>query len=306
MPGKTTPSVDSSAPRASLLWAAGAALLAGLAFWAFFQASKFPVFRGANPFAQDPADAVSSIGFEIAVVAGILSLARAMQLQRLGALDDHRPELIVRGGLVVVLTLSAGVAADSLTEIQHPGWNVSVWGKVLIMSLVGLALLGALATVLLVRATRSVWLLPSAPGARGSGWLGEALEDVFLLGWLPLVWAGQRLSLLGGLLLWLEDHWRGAFMQRLRWALGWLSPWRHPWRFALLAGLAAGIGLAAAHATEGPPNDLGQFILVSLVFVGIEFGATAAGFLLLGGFLGLRPPLVRHNPWNTVVVEEAK
>ena len=295
MPAKTNPPADSSATRANLLWAAGAAMLAALAFWAFFQASKIPVFRGANPFAEDPADAVSSIGFEIAVVAGLLSLARAVQLQRQGTLDEHRPELIVRGGLIVVLTLAAGVIADTITEIQHPGWAVSVWGKVLILGLVGLALLGALAAALLVRATRSVWSLPSAPGARGSGWLGEALEDVFLLGWLPAAWLGRQLTPLGGLLRWLDGLWRGPFLVRLRWALGWLSPWRHPWRFALLAGLAAGLGLAAAHATEGPPNDLAQFVFVSLVFVGIEFAATVAGFLILGGFLGLRPPLVSHN-----------
>ena len=295
MPVKTNQSVDSSGARASLLRAAAAALLAALAFWAFFQASKFPMFRGANPFAEDPADAVGSIGFEIAVVAGLLSLGRAVHLQREGALDDHRPELIMRGGLIVILTLAAGLAADTLTEILQPGWAVSIWGKVLILGLVGLALLAALAAALLVRAARSVWALPAARGADGSGWLGEAMEDVFMLGWLPAAWAGRRLALMGRLLNRLEGFWRGPFALRLRGALGWFSPWRHSWRFALVAGLAAGLGLAAAHATEGPPDDLGQFILVSLVFVGIEFSATVAGFLILGGFLGLRPPLLRHN-----------
>ena len=290
MPAKTNHPADSSAALTSLLWAAAAAMLAALAFWAFFQASKLPVFRGANPFAEDPADAVSSIGLEIAVVAGLLSLARAVRLRRLGALDDHRPELIVRGGLIVVLTVFAGVAADTITEIQQPGWNVSVWGKVLIVGLAGLSLLAILAGALLVWAVRSVWALP-ATGVGGSGWLGEAMEDVFLLGWRPADWVGQRLPPLAGLLRWLADLWQGPLARRWRAALAWLSPWTHPWRFALLAALAAGLGLAAAHAREGSLDDVGQFILVSLVFVGIEFVATMAGFLILGGFLGLRPPL---------------
>jgi len=291
MPARPNRSAASSAARASLLQAAAVAMLAALAFWAFFQASKSPVFRGANPFAEDPADAVSSIGFEIALVAGLLSLARAVRLRELGAFDDHRPELVIRGGLIVLLTVFAGVAADTITEFQRPGWNVSIWGKVLIAGLAGLALLAIVTAALLVRATRRIWVLPATSGARGSGWLGEAMEDVFLLGWLPAAWAGQRLPPLGGLLRWLAGLWRGAFALRLRAALGWLSPWTHPWRFALLAGLVAGLALAAAHAREGPPDDLGQFVVVSLVFVGIEFAATLAGFVILGGFLGLRPPL---------------
>jgi hypothetical protein len=293
MSNQTVQSGDISAARARsrLLWAGAAAMLAALAFWAFFQASKWPLFGSANPFADDPVDAIGSIGFEIAVVAGLLSLARAARLRQLGALDQHRPTLILRGGLIVLLALFVTLAADGVMEIQHPGWDVSVWGQALILGLVALAVLGALAGVLLARAARAVAVLPPTRSALGSGWLGEALEDVFLLGWQPVTWFGSHVPLLGHATRWMVGLWRGPLALRLRATLAGVSPWTHPWRFTLLAGLAAGVGLAAAHATEGLPPDLGRVVLVTLVFIGIEFVATVAGFLVLGGFLGLRPPL---------------
>jgi hypothetical protein len=293
MPENTNRSTDLATARArtKLHSAGAAAMIAALAFWAFFQASKWPVFAGANPFADDPVDAIGSIGFEIAVVAGLLSLARAARLHRLGTLDDHRPRLILRGGLIVLLALGVTVVADGLMEIRQPGWDASVWGKVLIIGLVGLALLGALAGLSLFQAARSLRALPPVPSSSGSGWLGEAMEDVILLGWGPLAWLGQQAPPLGQLLRWAEGLWQGPLAQRLRRAFAVASPWTHPWRFALLAGLAAGVGLAAAHTREGLPPNLGTLVLVSLVFIGFEIVATVAGFLVLGGFLGLRPPL---------------
>ncbi len=277
--------------RANLLWAGATAMAAALAFWAFFQASKWPVFAGANPFAEDPVDAIGSIGFEVAVVAGLLSLARALRVYQARALDDHRPRLILRGVGIVLLALGTTVVADAIQEIQQPGWNTSIWGKLLILGLACLAAFGLLIAVMLAGAARGVWAAPASPSSNGSGWLGEAIEDVFLMGWLPLAWLGRRVPPLGRVTRWAESIWRGPSVRRLGAALAWASPWTHPWRFALLTGLAAGVGLAAAHATEGLPPDLGRVVLVSLVFIGIEFVATVAGFLVLGGFLGLRPPL---------------
>src|SRR5713101_7517309 len=172
-------------------------------------------------------------------------------------------------------------------EIQQPGWDASVWGKLLIIGLVGLALLGALAGLALIRAARSIRALPPVRSSSGSGWLGEAMEDVFLVGWVPLAWLGRQAPPLGQLSRWAEGLWQGPLARRLRRAFAWASPWTHPWRFALLAGLAAGVGLAAAHTREGLPPNLGTLVLVSLVFIGFEFVATVAGFLVLGGFLGL-------------------
>jgi hypothetical protein len=277
--------------KASLLWLGAMTMLAALAFWVFFQASKLSVFAGANPFAEDPVDAIGSIGFEVAVVAGLLSLARAVRIVRSGALDDHRPRLILRGAAIVLMSLGTTLIADGIREVQQPGWDVSVWGKALILGLVVLALLGVLTALALIQAARSMAALPPARSSNGSGWLGEALEDVFLVAWRPLVGLARWVPPLGHITRWAEGLWRGPLALRLRAALAWASPRTRPWRFALLAGLAAGIALSAAHATEGLPPDLGRVVLVSLVFVGIEFAATVAGFLVLGGFLGLRPPL---------------
>ncbi len=287
---RNTESAESPAQK-RLLRAAALAILAALAFWAFFQASKGPVFADANPFAEDPVDAVGSIGFEVAIVAGLLSLARALRWRRLGALDGHRPRFALRGIGIVVLAVGVTVLADGVQEVRQPGWGVSIWGRVLILGLAGLALLGLVTAVALWQAARSLSALAPALPTNGSGWLGEALEDVFLMGWVPVTWLANRVMVLGRLARWAEDLWRGTLALRLRSALAWASPWSHPWRFALLAGLGAGIGIAAAHTAEGLPPTLWQLALVSMVFIGAEFAATVAGFLVLGGFLGLRPPL---------------
>lgn len=291
-----TPSTVAEArARANLLRAAALAMVTALAFWAFFQGSKWPVFANANPFADDPVDAIGSIGFEVAVVAGLLSLARALCVYRSVQPDGHRPRLVLHGIAIVLLTLGVTVFADGVQEIRQPGWDVSVWGKVLILGLGGLALLGLVTALALLQATRSLAALPSAVAADGSGWLGEALEDVFRSGWLPLLRLGERVASVGRLARWAEAVWFGPLVVSWRRDLAWASPWTHPWRFALLAGLVAGLGLAAAHTTEGLPPHLWQLALVSAVFVGFEFVATVGGFLVFGGFLGLRPPLFRNS-----------
>ncbi len=90
-------------------------------------------------------------------------------------------------------------------------------------------------------------------------------------------WAGR----------WVE----GFSSDRLFARLGWVDPRRHPWRFALALSLLAGLGLFAAHLREGLPPSLRIGLLLAGFFIGGESLAVMLGFVILGGFLGLRPAL---------------
>lgn len=74
--------------------------------------------------------------------------------------------------------------------------------------------------------------------------------------------------------------------------MAWLDLRRHPWRFALVVALAAGLALATAHAVgeSGLPSlhELPVALLAGLLIVAIEGAAVLLGFLVLGGFLGIR------------------
>ena len=205
--------------------AAVIALIAALTFWAFFQFSKLQVISEISPFAEDPVDAIGSFAFQIALVVGFLTFARSWRC-RDDAASASKGRLVIRGCIVVLVSIAATLLADAITEFQHPTWDVSLWGKLLILG------------------------------------LGVVAVPVFLGG----------LATING--------------------ITWLSPRSHPWRFSLLAALAVGLALGLAPVVlEGMPPSLAIFIKVVLVFITGETAMAMLGFLLLGGYLGLRPPL---------------
>ena len=169
-------------------------------------------------------DAIGSICCELAAAAEILNLARALRVFQSGALDDHRPRLVLHGAVIMFLAMGTTLVADGIREVPQPGWDVSVWGKVLIMGLAGLALLGVLTALALIQAAQSVWALPTVPQPSTSGWLGEAMEDAFLLVWLPAGWLERRLPSFGQLRRFAEGVWRGPLALRLKVQLAWASP----------------------------------------------------------------------------------
>ncbi len=65
-------------------------LLAALLFTLFFFANKRGHLGEINPFSVDPYDAVGSFAFQAALLAGLLSYARALRLQENPALADGR------------------------------------------------------------------------------------------------------------------------------------------------------------------------------------------------------------------------
>ena len=282
---------DSGQVTAGVRRAAVIALIAALTFWAFFQLSKLRVISEISPFAEDPVDAIGSFAFQIALVVGFLTFARSWRC-RDDAASASKGRLVIRGCIVVLVSIAATLLADAITEFQHPTWSISLWGKLLILGLGVVAVpvfLGGLATnsaASQVRVVRS----SGAETTAGMGALDEALDDLWSLVESVLSWLGHRVPWLGSPLRWVGSLGRRTLATIN--GISWLSPRFHPWRFCLLAALAVGLALGLAPAVlEGMPPSLAILVEVVLVFIAGETAMTMLGFLLLGGYLGLRAPL---------------
>jgi hypothetical protein len=126
---------------------------ASLVFGAFFQISKKDPFVTANPFADDPYDAVGSIAIQAAAGIGLLTLAR---LVHSGVAQGR---YILRGNLVVLLSIAVTLVSDALAVVLHPAaWDT--WEAALIGGLAILAIWILAGFVLLRRAAGSS--LPAA------------------------------------------------------------------------------------------------------------------------------------------------
>jgi nicotinamide riboside transporter PnuC len=77
--------------------------------------------------------------------------------------------------------------------------------------------------------------------------------------------------------------------------LPWLNPRLHPWRFTAAIGLLVGVLLVIAKMQEGLPPNIAIGLLVAGIFISVELGSTLMGFAIFGGYLGLRPPLLKKN-----------
>jgi hypothetical protein len=201
-------------------------------------------------------------------------------------LGGTRLTLVLRGAQVVFACVAATLicalaVALSASSSPTPG----VW--------VSIAVLGAGAvasTIPLWRASHRAW------AARVGGPLGtppeeDALADIAALASAAFVCLEQRWPMVGAgrerISVWL-----GELRNRAPRLMAWLNLRRHPWRFASVVALAAGVALAAAHAVGegGAPSlhELPVALLAGLLIVAIEGGAVLVGFLVLGGFLGIR------------------
>ncbi len=269
-------------------------MIAALVFCAFFRFTKFRVISAVSPFAEDPVDTIGSIAIQVAFLVGVITLARGVRCYETGEFPAHKLRLIARGSAVVLASIAMTLVADTITEIQHPSWELSVWGKVLV---VGLA---SVAGVTLVAAIIFVWLLrtiqriePPAMSTSAASRapihpLVEAWDDLWSPARVALAWLGPRISWLAAWLDWLQGLQRRLpWVERIR--THWIQLLSHPWRFCFVAGLAVGVALATAHAFEdGLPINLSRALPVGLFFVVVETAVTVLGYWTLGGFLGLR------------------
>lgn len=260
------------------------------AFWVFFQLSKSNVFAAVNPFAEDPFDAVGSIAVQVALLVSVLSVARALRYA--GAAGNTRSRLIVHGNLVALLAIAVTLASYLAAEVQRPTWNVRPWGTLLAVGIGAVAALAATAGVALAVAAQRV---PAGgdPSAEPQdlGALAEALDDLWALIWVVLAWLRARLPWLAPLFERLEPLGRTALSVWLdRWP--WVSPRRHPWRFCAGMGVITGAALFLAKLLEeGAPVDWTMTLAVLAIFVTVETVAVLLAMVIVGGYLGLRPPI---------------
>lgn len=269
---------------------------ASLIFWAFFQISKSPNFAAVNPFAEDPVDAIGSIAVQVALAVSLLTLARAAQVSRAPTALTYKSRLIVRGNFVALLAIGVTLVADTFMELQYPAWDTSIWGRLLVVGLGTVALIACAAVLATVAAARRLTATPTSerPPNGEAGSLGEALGDLWALVRKILAWFGHSLPWSSRPLHWVDNLGNRLFEWMMNWP--WIGPRSYPWRFCAAVALAWGVALAAVHGLEeGAPGNLELAALVWLIFIVVESAAVLGGFLLVGGFLGLRPPLRRRR-----------
>jgi len=179
---------------------------ASLIFWAFFQISRSPNFVAVNPFAEDPVDATGSIAVQVAFAVSVLTLARAAQVSRAPIASTYKGRLILRGNSVALLTIGVTLAADALMELQHPTWDTSIWGQLLVAGLGTVALIACAAGLITVAAARqlSAWRTSEWPPIGEAGSLGEALDDLWALIRMILAWLRHHFPWLNHPLRWIE------------------------------------------------------------------------------------------------------
>jgi len=250
---------------------------AAVAFYLFFAVSKVPPFRDINPFNEDPYDAFGSFGFQVALLTALVTFARALRLQE-SVGQAYKARLILRGNIVVVSAILIPLVADAAAEFLRP-FPPSYWGAILnwallLMSAVAFSCVMALLTVF--RRIRT----PAPPLDLTPA---DGLDDLWTLVRIPVMKA--RAILPASFIQWVQNLTADQLLSRFPWT----SPRSHPWRFACSLGALAGLGLSVAHLQEGLPPSLSIGLLISAIFIGLEFAATIAGFALLGGYLGLRP-----------------
>ena len=246
-------------------------------FFLFFQINKSGPFRGINPFAADPYDAVGSIAIQAALLLGILTYARALRL-----LEDPgqaaKTRFILRGNTLVLSAIWVTLIADAVAMILH-SIELSGWGMVLAAELVLMIGFTAACTAAFAIISRSVQI-PVPPRELTPA---DAIDDLWALVRVPVVKIKRVLPT--AFVEWVA----GFCSDRLFAHAGWLDPRRHPWRFACGLGLFAGAVLLLAQLREGLPPSLMAGLLIAGIFLSVEFIATLLGFAVLGVYLGLRP-----------------
>jgi hypothetical protein len=254
---------------------AAAALLA----WALFQISKQPALSEANPFGRDPYDAVGSIALQVALVAAGLAYARSLRMCS-HPLRHHHPNLILRGNVVAILSIGVTVLAGGVAEVLNPK-PPSPDARLLLAGLGGMALVTVYCAAALMHAFHG---LPSvAPPSNLT--LCDAIDDLWMFVRVPVQKLRARLP---ERVVWLVMTFHA---ERLFARIAAFDPRRHPWRFAGATGIAAGACLCLAEMQEGLPPGVPVGLLATSIFLGGETLAVLLGFALLGGYLGLRPPL---------------
>ena len=241
-----------------------AVLVLAIVFWAFFQLAKQDP---ANPFGEDPYDAVGSFAIQAATVLGLLSVVRSF-----GFLDGG-PALLARTHLAAVLAVGITLVSDAIALLRHGG------------SVLLIALVVALACV-----TAAVGFV-CRRGFGGGGYAGPAIvcaAAVVVLFFYPET---TRATLAGALVAIAVGI--AALFVPLRFLATALvaedAPARRrgfPFEWIAVLVAAGVVGLLVAHAEAGAEGGLRAGVI--FIFIGFEAAAAAFGYAMLAGPLRLR------------------
>jgi hypothetical protein len=251
-------------------------------FYLFFQVNKRSPFVEANPFAVDPYDAVGSIAFQVALLISLLSYSRVLRMRNDATQTVER--LVLHGNTLVLASIFITLISDAVAEfVQHS--PPSIYVNVLQLELglmVILAIVCALALWIVFRGIPTANPPPNLTPA-------DAIDDLWSLVRVPIERGSSVFP--PSIVQWVK-----RFKSELLFArLPWLNPRLHPWRFTAAIGLLVGVLLVIAKMQEGLPPNLAIGLLVAGIFISVELGATLMGFAIFGGYLGLRPPLLKKN-----------
>ncbi|MEO8973033.1 MAG: hypothetical protein ABI406_15720 [Ktedonobacteraceae bacterium] len=291
-----TSSIHKQASR-SVYYCTACMLIAAIVFCIFVEISKqVSAAETISPFRDDPYDAVVSFTFQIVLLVGLLTFARLVSYRLGKHATLNQLHFILRGNQLIFASIIITLITDTIAEAQQSSWSIVPWGTFLVISLVVVAIPTVIAGVALLQAGRDLNIArtqSTEPFASDSlSTLGYALDDLLFLLQIPGVWLVRLLPPLSAV-----TRWIGNLCQHIGLATASKNFWNmirtHAWRFCLLVALISGLGLSAAQEfLEGPPPAIIIVFTVGLFFFIIETIAVILGFLLLGGFLGLRPPLL--------------
>lgn len=255
-----------------------ATTLTAIVFWKFYDTTKHGHLRDINPFAQDPYDVVGSFAFQVALLVGALTYARALRLTESPSAAP-RARLIVRGNAIVLGSIAATLLSDVIALILHPIPH-SYWAYVVLLSLGLMCLLAFTCLVSLIVVLREIRMAPPPHLTPADG-----LDDL----WTPVRVATTkaRRILPRGFVDWVADFNSDKLFAHFPWG----HPRQHPWRFACLLSVLAGVAIYLSKLREGPAPSLRIALLVAAIFVTAETVAAILGFAILGAHLGLRPPI---------------
>lgn len=251
--------------------------LAGVIFYIFFQINKGGPFRDINPFGEDPYDAIGSFAFQVALLIGILTYARALRLNSDPAQVD-KIRLILRGNGLVLFALGITLVADAVAEIVRP-LQSSYWGNVLLTELGLMFLLTTICIIAQLVVFRRIQ--PAAPPRNLTP--ADGIDDLWTLVRFPVTRFGTALP--SAFVDWVKRFNSDYLFARIPR----VNPRIHPWRFACALGLLTGVGLTVAQLQEGSPPSLIIGLVLAGIYISGEFIATLVGFTIFGGYLGLRP-----------------
>jgi hypothetical protein len=251
-------------------------------FYMFFQINKRSPFVEANPFAVDPYDAVGSIAIQVSLLISILSYARVLRMRNDATQTKER--LVLHGNILVLAAIFITLCSDAIAEFVQP--IASSLMSYLLRIELGLMLILTLACALALWVVFRVILTGSPPPNLTPA---DAMDDLWSLVRIPVV---RGSSVFPPAMV----EWVKRFNSDLLFArIPCINPRLHPWRFTTAVGLLVGVLLVIAQLQEGPPPSVGIGLLLAGIFISVELVATILGFAIFGGYLGLRPALIKKN-----------